>query len=126
MPTSEQFVEGFSIENGTEIYGYKIKDTSCVEHSIVQWNVYEYTIKIKLSKSSNKSIDINRYLEKFIKQVDHDQHIKIIRTDSGRPYTCYINDFSIRKKHKGDNDKIIIECTGHAKRVAEKVAKEYE
>lgn len=117
MPTAEQFLSGFDIYKGLVIGKYKLKKINITEFEIVKWNEYGFTIRLKFKplKDEIYKEDISNFKKKFL---NHAGNIKIIRSNSRRPYLCNFmyKEHKIKIRH---NNTIIYELEGRASRTSE-------
>ena len=115
MPNSEQFLTGFNIYKGMEIGNCVLTNISISEVNVVRWNKYKYPIELTFELIDKSS---NNQFERFFHSLISD--IKVIRTSSNRPYICQV---VLKNKYKEQNI-LVLELEGYAKRVSEKVASE--
>lgn len=115
MPEPELFIRGFDIYEGMNISGYRLSKLDIDHHTVVKWNVYSYPIKmIWVGEGKIPSL-----ISEFRKLVDREI---IIRSSSGRPYKCLFLGKSKTLTYHVQPGKVIIMCTGYAKRVPNSLA----
>lgn len=129
MPDSSQYADGFSIEKNMTINSYNLTNLSIGHDQIKRWNEYSYPIKMTwswISWGSPQPEDMNRFFAAFTRYVGG---VRIIRSDSGRPYKCVFQwplNVAPKAYYSDDYKTIDLEYNGHAKRVSEAEAHRIE
>ena len=116
MPTSEEFLNGYDfIVNKFSLGNWVLRERYAEHHVVKIWNEYTYPIQLLFqTKTTNQEFD------SLLADIsNHVKKIRVIRTESGRPYKCQIHEFEIISQ---GSDYVVIEMQGYAKRIGNKEA----
>lgn len=126
MPNQEEFLKGFNVDKPMKLGKYILEGADIEHKQIVRWNEYSYPTELLFifddtGNVSNKPTE-NDVDELFNKIGDYVKGVKIIRSQSGRPYESYFQ-WPIGTDGTGDISadlkEITFKFTGHSKRVSE-------
>ena len=106
MPKVGLFKEKFGINEGDKIGTYKILKSDITEHIEQLYRQYKYDITLSVQKGKEP---LDEFKNKFKDRVRK----MAIQVPSGYYYSCYISDIN----YKENGVKLIINCTGHARKV---------
>lgn len=115
MPSAQQFIEGFDLYVGKVFGSYKVSNINIHEKLEVLYNEYSFPIIITLENTTNPSMDeANKAIQLLFNSLNS---IKIIYTDSQRPYKSKFFHVQPTISHENNYSKIIFTTKGYAKRI---------
>lgn len=125
MPTAAEYAEGFNLHQGIILAGYLLSNVEIEHKQIVRWNEYEYPTTLIWQWMGSGTASEQTMQDLFREFTQWVSGIRIIRTQSNRPYKClfqYPPDKQPQAHYSEDYTQIIMEYKGFAKRIGEKAA----
>jgi hypothetical protein len=110
MPNVSAFLSAFSLKRGFQIRSYVLSDVSAEHHTITRNKEYEYPITITFTQTG--STPLNEFLFALTIQL---QGSKIVSSEYGNPYQCWID--TTQSRVSQTPNEVIIQVMGHSVRV---------
>jgi len=120
MPNPMAFLAGFHLHKNTKIDGSTLTKISIKHIVLEQYKKYSFPLTIDIISTEQKSSEVLRQFK------EHVNGHKIINSQYGNPYDCYIQDFSIKTNNQINSTKKIqtksytITCMGFSDRIYKK------
>lgn len=126
MPSQEDFLKGFNVDKPVKLGKYILEGADIEHNQIVRWNEYSYPTELLFifDETKNGSLEPSENdIDDLFNQIgDYVVGVKIIRSQSGRPYESYFQ-WPIGTDGTGeissDLKQVTFKFTGHAKRISE-------
>jgi hypothetical protein len=131
MPDTGQYENGFNLVDKMIIHNYRLDVINISHVQVKRWNEYSYPTYLLfnwIGTTPPTKENMNKFFDSFINQISG---IKIIRSDSNRPYKCLFmwpSNQDLKCYYSSDTGKeyqsISFECNGYAKRIGETEARQ--
>ena len=118
MPSAQQFQEGFGLSVGQKYGSYQITNVNVQEKLEVLYNEYSFPSTIVLENRINPSMEEANKAIQFL--FDSLNTIRIIYTDSGRPYKCTFFWVQPTITQESNYSKVTFITRGYGKRISKK------
>ncbi len=103
MPNQDQFLDGYDFRVSTFILGgWTLVKREAEHHMILLYNEYSYPVTLTFCKRVTANFNESEEDAKLIDELTkHIKAIRVIYSDSGRPYKCKLDKINVISKQTG-------------------------
>lgn len=126
MPDAAAYQKGFDLYIGQVYANYRLSEIKIGHVQEKLWNEYSYPTTLNFTWVGSGKADEKAITSMFEAFRNHIDFVKIIRSDSGRPYKCLFQ-YPITQppgyRASADFSTVMLQYHGYAKRIGEAEAK---
>src|SRR5207253_11152043 len=122
MPSADEYAAGFGLQQGIVLAGYRLCSPKIGHHQVVLYNEYSYPADLVFTWVGSGDASAETMQALFIAFTQYIAGLRIIRTQSGRPYKClfqYPYDSVPQAQASPDFRQISLHYDGYGKRIGE-------
>ncbi len=126
MPGAADYQKGFDVQVGQVYANYRLAEVKIGHVQEKLWNEYSYPTTLNFSWQGPGKADEKAMMAMFEAFRERIDTIKIIRSDSGRPYKCMFQYPATQPpgyRAAADFSTVMLQYHGYAKRIGEAEAK---